>query len=231
MRYAIITPGAADGRLVTVSPAAGGLAVTEEPAPEALLATAREAGFAGGAIVVDTSADPLSGGSADDPIAQLTYAGPDADTLHADYAARGLVDDRAPTQAQGEITIQAPPERVWALLAVVDNWPAIRADIADARAEGAAAPGGRFTWRGGANSFSSRWGIATPGRRLTWTSVAPGARAAHVYDFTADGAGGTLLSCRESLAAPVLARFIPSAVLQAGVDSWLAGVKALAERG
>lgn len=231
MRYAVIAPGAAEGRLLTVSPAAAGLAVTEEAAPRALLATAREAGLAGGAVVLDTSVGPVGGGSPDDPVAQLTYAGPDAETLHADYAARGLVDDRAPTQAHGQVKIQAPPERVFAVLAQVETWPRIRADIADAHAEGPAAPGVRFTWRGGANVFTSRWGIVAPGRRLTWTSVVPGARAAHVYDFTPDGPGGTVLSCRESLAAPVLARFISSAVLQAGVDSWLAGVKAVAERG
>lgn len=229
MRYAVIAPGGAEGRLLTVAPAAGGLAVTEEAAPPALLATAREAGFTRGAVILDTSADPLSADSVDDPVAQLTYAGPAADALHAEHAARGLVDDRAPTRAQGQITIQAPPERVFAVLADVETWPAIRADISDAHAEGPAAPGVRFTWRGGANLFTSRWGIVIPGERLTWTSVVPGARAAHVYDFAPDGAGGTLLRCRESLAAPVLARFISSAVLQAGVDSWLAGVKAVAE--
>jgi hypothetical protein len=230
MRYTVIAPGAAGGRLVTVSSAAGGLAVTEEAAPEAVLAAARAAGFAGGAILFDTSADSLIGGSADDPVAQLVYAGPDPQTLHAHYASRGLVDDRAPTRAGGKIAIQAPPGRVWAVLAEVEGWPAIRADIADVRAEGPAAPGVRFTWRGGANRFASRWGIVSPGRQLTWTSVAPGTRVVHVYDFARDGdSGGTLLSCRETLAAPVLARLVSSAFLQAGVDSWLAGVKAVAE--
>lgn len=51
---------------------------------------------------------------------------------------------------------------------------------------------------------------------------------ADVYELAASGSG-TLLRCRESLAAPILARFLPSAALQAGVDSWLAGVKTVAE--
>lgn len=226
MQYAIIAPGAGDGRIVTVSNSTGGLEVTEVSAPEELLASARGAGFTGGALLLDL--DLIGPGSVDDPVAQLTYAGPDAETLHADYAARGRVDDLAPTQAAGEIVIEAAPERVWAVLAEVEGWPSIRADISDVRAEGPAAPGVRFTWQAGANRLTSRFAVVEPGRRLTYTSVAPGTRVAHVYELAASGTG-TSLRCRESLAAPILARFLSSAALQVGVDSWLAGVKTVAE--
>ncbi|MGN9913156.1 SRPBCC family protein [Phytohabitans sp. LJ34] len=226
MQYAIIAPGAGDGRVVTISKATGGLEVTEVDAPEELLASARGAGFTAGALLLDL--DLLGQGSVDDPVAQLTYAGPSAETLHSDYVGRGRVDELAPTQAAGEIVIEATPECVWAVLAEVESWPTIRADISDVRAEGPAAPGVRFTWQAGANRLTSRFALVEPGQRLTYTSVAAGTRVAHVYELAAKGTG-TVLSCRESLAAPILARFLPSAALQAGVDSWLAGVKAVAE--
>jgi hypothetical protein len=207
MRYAVIAPGATHGRLVTVRQTAGGLEAAEEPAPAGLLATTRDAGFTEGAVVVDiASVGSVTGEPEDDPLAQFTYAGPELEALHADYVAQGRVDDRAPTQAAGEIAIDAPPARVWATLAEVEG----------------------FTWRAGPNQVTSRFGMVEPGRRLTWTTAAPGARLAHVYDFTPSSTG-TLLRCRESLAAPILARFIPSTALQAGVNSWLSGVKAVAE--
>lgn len=229
MRYAVIAPGATHGRLVTVRQTAGGLEAAEEPAPAGLLATTRDAGFTEGAVVVDiASVGSVTGEPEDDPLAQFTYAGPELEALHADYVAQGRVDDRAPTQAAGEIAIDAPPARVWSTLAEVEGWPSIRADISDVHTEGPAAPDIRFTWRAGPNQVTSRFGMVEPGRRLTWTTAAPGARLAHVYDFTPSSTG-TLLRCRESLAAPILARFIPSTALQAGVNSWLAGVKAVAE--
>lgn len=165
------------------------------------------------------------------PTDPALYTGPDRATLLADYVTAGRVDDRAPTQAEGAIAIDADPELVWGLLADVTRWPQIRADVHDAETAGPAAPGRDFAWSAGPNRVRSTFGAVEPGLLLTLVSSAQGATFASVYRFEPEAPGRTRLTCRESLAGPVAAELVTSAVLQHGVDTWLAGIKALAEAG
>lgn len=215
----------ADGgrAIVTVAHGPRGPEVTEEPVPAS---DPRPPGTAGLAVLDDADGRL---GSVTAPLGALIYAGPSTDELFAEYAGRGRVDDRAPTQAAGQIVIDAEPPRVWRLLADVRQWPRIRADVHDVDGDGPATPGGRFGWSSGANRFHSRFGAVEPGRLLTWVTTAPGTRVAHVYRLEPAPDGQTRVSCQESLAGPLVAAVITSAVLQAGVDSWLAGLTALAE--
>ena len=52
---------------------------------------------------------------------KLLYAGPDLDTLHADYAAQGRIDPGAPVTA-------SPVTMVWALLSDPPGWDRIEPD-------------------------------------------------------------------------------------------------------
>lgn len=79
------------------------------------------------------------------------------------------------------------------------------------------------------NRVESTFGAVEPGR-LLYVSGAPGATFASAYRFEAEAPGRTLLTCRESLAGPVAAELVTSAVLQHGVDTWPAGIKTLAEK-
>lgn len=164
------------------------------------------------------------------PTNPAPYTGPDLDTLLAEYVSEGRIDEQAPTQAAGAIAIEAEPEQVWGLLADVTRWPEIRADVHDCETSGPAAPGRVFTWSAGPNRVESTFGAVEPGRLLTYVSSAPGATFASVYRFEAEAPGRTLLTCRESLAGPVAAELVTSAVLQHGVDTWLAGIKTLTEK-
>ncbi len=214
-----------DGRraIVTVARGPRGVEVTEEPVPGS---DSRAPGTAGLAVLDD--ADGWLG-SVTAPLGALFYAGPSTDDLFTEHVCRGRVDDRAPTQAGGRIVVDAEPPRVWRLLADVRQWPRIRADVEDVDGDGPATPRGRFSWSSGAHRFHSRFGAVEPGRLLTWVTSAPGTRIAHVYRLAPEPGGRTQVSCQESLAGPLVAAVITSAVLQAGVDSWLAGLKALAE--
>ena len=53
----------------------------------------------------------------------LFYTGPSFDTLYAEYAQKGRIDDKAPVKARGEITIYAPVEKVWEVLIALPEWP------------------------------------------------------------------------------------------------------------
>lgn len=146
-------------------------------------------------------------------------------------AMRGEVDPAAPVRARGSIVINRTPDLVWTVLADVSNWPELRADIHDVAGAGAAAPGGSFSWSTGDIAVQSRFAIVEPGRRLTWTTAVPGLlEAVHVYLFEVTGEGATLVSAEESVNAPVAAPQLDDAQLGRQIASWLAGIKAFAER-
>ncbi|MEU5875248.1 SRPBCC family protein [Glycomyces sp. NPDC047369] len=211
----------ADGRrtVLTIEPGPA-LRLTEAPAPDG----AAVPGTAGIALL-DAPAGWLDSGAA--PLGALLYTGPGpADLLAA--VAEGRTDDLAPTRAAGEIRIDATPQAVWSVLADVERWPEVRGDVRDVESSGPAAPGATFTWSAGPNRVTSTFGAVEPGRLLTYVSTSAGARFTHVYR-TEPAGSGTLLSCKETLSGPVVAALLPSAALQAGVDTWLAGVKAAAE--
>lgn len=146
-------------------------------------------------------------------------------------ALRGEVDAASPARARGSIFVNRAPELVWAALADVANWPAFRADIHDVASVGPAAPGGSFSWSTGSIAVQSRFAIVEPGRRLTWSTAVPGLlEAVHVYRFEPAGQGATLVSAEESVNAPIAAPQLDDAQLGRQIASWLAGIKAFAER-
>ncbi|MFC6474001.1 SRPBCC family protein [Glycomyces mayteni] len=199
--------------------------LTDAPAPDGL-AVPGAAGIAvldGGAL--DDPTDWLASGAA--PLGAVLYTGPGPGDLLA-AVSEGRTDDLAPTQAAGEVHVDAAPDAVWSVLADVERWPEVRGDVRDVAADGPAAPGATFTWSAGPNRVTSTFGAVEPGRLLTYVSTSAGAHFTHVYR-TEPADGGTRLSCKETLAGPVVAALLPSAALQAGVDTWLAGVKAAAE--
>ncbi len=54
---------------------------------------------------------------------QLFYIGPPVEVLHERYAKQGRIDDRAPVRASHEVWVDAPVERVFALLSDPTRWP------------------------------------------------------------------------------------------------------------
>lgn len=155
---------------------------------------------------------------------------PGRDAVHERHVRKGSVDPSAPVQARGEITIAAPPAKVWSVLSDVRNWPSIRSDIGDVAGDPEASPDAVFTWSTSGVRLTSKFGVVEPGRKLTWTTSLPGLVMAHEYRFEPDGAGGTRILCRESLWAPTVAPQIDDDELRSRIRSWLEGIKALAER-
>lgn len=146
-------------------------------------------------------------------------------------ALRGEIDPAAPVRASGSIIIARPADEAWAVLADVSNWPEFRSDIHDVVATGEAAAGRSFAWSTGPIAVQSRFAIVEPGRRLVWTTAVPGLEAVHVYRFEDVGQGTTLVSAEESINAPIAAPQLGNAELAGQIASWLAGIKAFAERG
>jgi hypothetical protein len=161
---------------------------------------------------------------------KLLYAGPGIDTLHAEYAARGRIDTRAPATASRDVVMAAPVATVWALLSDPRGWGRIDPAIHDIRLDAPVRPGTRFTWRNGRAKITSRFAVVDPEREIAWTGVSSGARAVHRHLLTAQGEHHTHLMSEESMAGPLLPLFFGSAKLAASLESWLAAIKAAAER-
>ncbi len=159
---------------------------------------------------------------------QLLYRGPSIEVLHRDYAKQGRIDDQAPVTTSYQVHIDAPVQRVWALLSNPSGWQAFDPQIHDVHLDAPVTADTPFTWTNGRTRIKSRFAVVDPGRELTWTGVASGAKVVHRHLLAADD-GGTKVRCEESMAGPGLVLFYNSAKLQAALRTWLTALKAGAE--
>ncbi|MDB5527411.1 MAG: hypothetical protein JWR51_514 [Devosia sp.] len=151
------------------------------------------------------------------------------DEIHEKYSRKGLIDHNAPVQADGEIDIAAPPERVWAALTHVAGWHHIRADISDVTMHGSVATNSPFTWSTQGLGLSSRFGLVSPVSEVAWSTSTRGLVMSAHYELERRGDGNTLLKGHEAFTAPMFPQ-LGNDELRANIRSWLEGVKAVAER-
>jgi uncharacterized protein YndB with AHSA1/START domain len=161
---------------------------------------------------------------------QLLYRGPSIDVLHEQYAKQERIDLRAPVTAAYEVEIDAPLQRVWDLLGNPLAWPSFAPEVHDVHLDGPVAADTRFTWSNGRARMRSRFAVVDRGREITWTGVSSGAKAVHRHLLEAAGDTTTRVRSEESMAGPLLVLLYSSAKLQAGLEQWLTGLKAAAER-
>jgi uncharacterized protein YndB with AHSA1/START domain len=161
---------------------------------------------------------------------QLLYRGPSIEVLHEQYAKREHVDARAPVTAAHEVGIDAPVERVWDLLSDPLAWSSFAPEVHDVHLDGPVAADTRFSWVNGRSRMKSRFAVVDRGREITWTGASAGFKAVHRHLLEATGPASTRVRSEESMAGPLLPLFFGSAKLQAGMETWLNGLKVTAER-
>lgn len=163
---------------------------------------------------------------------EMRYRGPSLDELHDTYAKRHRIDEAAPIRSAHEVLIDAPAERVWALLADPAGWSAFDPAIRDVRVadDGVARVDTRFTWVNGRTAIASRFAVVEPLREITWTGSAMGSRAVHRHLITTHPDGTALLRTEESMAGTLLGLFYNSAKLHAELTRWLDSIKTAAEQ-
>jgi uncharacterized protein YndB with AHSA1/START domain len=160
---------------------------------------------------------------------QLFYRGPSIDVLHQDYAKERRIDDQAFVKASGEVRIEAPVERVWALLSDVPGWPAWAPGVHDVQLDAGVTEDARFTWANGRSRMRSRFAVVDPCHELTWTGEAFGAGAVDRNVLEPTGDGATRVVTEESMAGPLLVLVYGSAKLKATKEAWLTSLKAAVE--
>lgn len=161
---------------------------------------------------------------------KLFYSGPPLRVLHEEYAKNGRIDEDAPVTAAYEVTVRAPRERVWQLLASPLGWERFSPGIRDVHLDGPVAAGTAFAWANGRARMKSRFAVVDPGRELTWTGTAMGFKAVHRHLLGDAAGGGACLRCEESMAGPLLSLIYSQARLRAALATWLNGLKAAAEQ-
>ncbi len=162
-------------------------------------------------------------------IGRLRYRGPSLEELHEHYAKERRIDEAAPIRSEHEVRVEAPVERVWALLSDPAGWPEIDPGVRDVRLDGPVQVDARFTWRNGSTKLRSRFAVVDARSELTWTGSALGSRAVHRHVLTPEG-DATLLHTEESMAGTLLGLFYDSRKLHAALAHWLGALKAAAER-
>lgn len=145
-------------------------------------------------------------------------------------AAVGSVHGDAPVKAQLQIEIAASPATVWAVLADASSWPSWQKNIESVALVGPLAKGTRFRWKTGGTSIDSQVQLFEPGRRLSWTGKAMTAKAIHVWELQPEDANRTLVTMKESMDGPLMAKLYPSAKLAEVDTEWLAALKQAAEQ-
>lgn len=106
-------------------------------------------------------------------------------------------DQHAPVFSQGQIAVASSPERVWDILADLENWPSWNADVESVTLESPVRPGTVFRWKAGSAKIVSTLREVERPRRLSWTGQTMGVTAIHVWRFEPSGDGVTV-SMQES---------------------------------
>jgi hypothetical protein len=151
-------------------------------------------------------------------------ANPTIDRRHEDFARRGRIDEAAPVVAHRELVVDAPVDRVWAVLADPRGWPQVDPKIHRVELDGDVAAGTAFTWRNGPIRLRSRFAVVDAPHELTWTGAALGTRAVHRHVLEATDDGRTRLVTEESIDGLAARLFFSSAKLAKDLDAWLAAL-------
>ena len=137
----------------------------------------------------------------------------------------------APATAEGELRIDADPQRVCAVIAAIDQWPSWNPDVKSVRVAGPVQPGTVFRWKAGPSTLTSTLQVVDPPHEIAWTGTTMGIKAVHVFRFQVND-GGTLARSEESWEGllPSLLKGYSHRTLDKGIRSVLAHLKAEAER-
>jgi len=109
------------------------------------------------------------------------------------------IEPAAPVVSTHVVEIDAPADRVWAVLTAIDRWGAWNPDVKSVSIDGPVAEGLVFRWKAGPGTVTSRIEHLERPRLIVWSGRTLGIRAVHVWRLDAQG-GMTIASTEESYA-------------------------------
>jgi len=144
-------------------------------------------------------------------------------------AAQGQIDQNAPIKCSVQITINAPPAKIWALLTDISLWPTWQSDITQTAVDGTPADGVLFSWDTGGASIHSQIQLFSPDKQLAWTGTVVNFHAIHVWTLTPLPNGATEVTETESMSGWFISLFYSSDQLLQSDQRWLTALKVAAE--
>ena len=140
------------------------------------------------------------------------------------------INKNAPVVQTNEILIQATPERVWAVLTDIDQWPVWNPKISRAVLRGQPAVGAGFSWKINGAGIRSTLHTVDTHRAFGWSGVTFGGSAIHNW-YLESRNGGTLVRVEESTEGWLIGLFKKkmNRDLAADMAFWLERLKGLSE--
>ena len=128
----------------------------------------------------------------------------------------------APVKCKKSILINEKPEKVWAVLTNINQWPEWHNEIKQAIVLEELASGTQFVWKSGGVKIRSELHTVEPYHFFGWTGKAIGMYAIHNWHIS-EKDGKTLVVSEESMSGwlPKLFKSAFNQNLQNGMQKWL----------
>jgi uncharacterized protein YndB with AHSA1/START domain len=91
----------------------------------------------------------------------------------------------SPVVSASDVEIEAPIDRVWAVLTAIERWPDWNPDVKSASLAGPFAEGATFRWKAGPGTITSVVEHVDRPRLVVWRGRTLGIRALHVWRLEA----------------------------------------------
>jgi uncharacterized membrane protein len=112
------------------------------------------------------------------------------------------INRQAPAVAERQVVIEAPVERVWAVLTDIADWGRWQRGVSEVSVHGPLEPGTSFHWKAGRFGITSTLAEVLPPWRIAWEGKTMGVRVLHAWHLRALG-GGTVVETAESFDGPL----------------------------
>ena len=150
------------------------------------------------------------------------------DPRQSSLATRGQIDTSAPLQTTQQISINAPADKIWALLANPQAWPGWNPSIAQTSAPSILQPGSLFSYNADGMSIHAAVREFIPSQALAWTGDVLNFHAIQTWTLTPQPGGVTLVTTSESVSGFLIGLFFSQARLERDDRTWLKNLKAAA---
>lgn len=160
---------------------------------------------------------------------RLFYHGPSVETLYTDYAQKGRIDDKAGVKAFGEITVNAPIDKVWDVLIDLSAWPNFDPNFSDVRLEPTVSVGARASFKIRGFPIQGTFAVVSPNQELTWVGKSLWTKAIDRHVVGAISIDTSRLILEESLSGILVPLMYSSERLQRQHQEWLNAIKAFVE--
>jgi len=141
------------------------------------------------------------------------------------------INQNAPVKQNKAIFIQATPEKVWAVLTDINNWPNWNPKISKAQMNESITPSAKFKWTVNGAKIKSTLHTVDPHKTFGWSGITFGGSAIHNWYLRAQG-DGTYIQVEESMEGWLIKLFKQkmNRDLEADMLIWLEQLKVTAEK-